>query len=137
MSGFEANNEWGLRDELSALNGAPFVTSDQNHGDASNDCAASSASAGWLVKALGCAAGANPFAHANHNSRTAPAGSGVFWSSLEGETNSLQSMVWMIKPTSKLLFKKKSEIVVCLNCASFSRSGASDSPFGRCLLQID
>jgi len=50
VTGFRVGPEWGLRDDLSRLNGAPFATYDQDHGGDSVDfknCAIARGSAGW------------------------------------------------------------------------------------------
>ncbi len=100
VSEFESDNRWGLRDDLNRLNGRPFTAPDQNHGDATDDCASSRETAGWLLAPSdGCIA-VNPFSQHNLNSRTAEAAKGIFFPSFEGETNSLQTLVFLIKPKS-------------------------------------
>jgi hypothetical protein len=53
VSGFRVGGEWGLRDDLSRLNGKPFVTKDFDDGgnlvDEKN-CVIQTQSAGWSEK---------------------------------------------------------------------------------------
>ncbi len=43
----------------------------------------------------------NPFSHENYKSRTADDIDGITWPSFEGMSNSLKSVVWMVRPQGK------------------------------------
>ncbi len=125
-------NEWGLRSDLSLMEGAPFSTLDSSISAPYETCAHDLSLAGWsemfythflhfpsknvflssrFVPDIECVI-VNFFTSQNNNTRTANSKwDGLVWPSFESAANSLQSLVLMVQPQSKL--KKVAEKMSC------------------------
>ncbi len=96
ISSFNAVNKFGLRDELSIVNGANFSTKDQDNSGGACADKPSFNSAGWFSSCPGH----NLFGENKFTDDAFPDKSGIFWFSFGGSKNSFKRVWAGIRPKS-------------------------------------